>query len=246
MHDLGAAIEQPIPIREQVLKRLSELIMSGRIRPSERLVEGKLASQLGVSRTPVREALHVLEMEGFIEAMPRIGYQVRNISWDELDQLCEIRAVTETLAVRWAIEKMTPDALSALEENLKGAEAEARTGINERFIDLDAEFHDILFRASGSVRLGEICRLLRRHMYLYRLRGLHMDSAARTIEGHRAILNSIKQCDVSGAAQAVRDHLKFVKEDCFRHAFGEQHQASSDEQSEPSGKLAFGKAGQQT
>jgi len=213
-------IEQPVSIREQVLKRLGQMILSGRIGPSERIFEGKLAKQLGVSRTPIREALHILEMQGFLEALPRIGYQVKETRWDELTQICEIRTITETLVVRWAIEKITPEELSALEANVNEAEAELNHGITEHFASSDAVFHEILFRASGSKMLEEICRLLRRHMYLYRVRALHKpDSIRLTLEGHRAILERIKERDIPGAEKAVREHLEFVKRDISENVF---------------------------
>jgi DNA-binding GntR family transcriptional regulator len=213
-------IDQPVSIREQVLKGIGQMILSGQIGPLERIFEGKLAKQLGVSRTPVREALHILEMQGFLEALPRIGYQVKETCWDELTQICEIRTITETLVVRWAIEKITPEELSALEANVNEAETELENGITERFVSLDAGFHDILFRASGSRMLEEICRLLRRHMYLYRMRALHEpDSAKNTLKGHRAILERIRERDVLGAEMAVRDHLEFVKRDICQNVF---------------------------
>lgn len=212
--DLGLSIDQPLSIREQVYKRVSELILSGRLAPMERIVENKLAKQLGVSRTPVREALHVLEMEGFLDAIPRIGYQVKEIHWEEVDEICEIRKVNESLAVRWAIERITPEELKALEDNLDAAERDVKKGVTSRISEQDADFHELLVRASGSKRLEEICQILRRHMFLYRVESMaRPETALNAIEGHRKIVNAFKARDVKSAEQAISDHLEYVKDD---------------------------------
>jgi len=219
--NLTLAIEQPLSIREQVYKRISDLILSGRIAPSERIVENKLANQLGVSRTPVREALHILEMEGFLIPLPRIGYQVKELQWDEVAEICEIRKVNEALAARWAIERITPEILNSLQDNLDAAEADVRGGFPERFIARDADFHETIVRASGSRRLMEISQILRRHMFLYRIESISKtaDGAMRAIESHRVILERLKARDVAGVERAIHDHLDFVKRDVRDYAF---------------------------
>lgn len=218
--DLGAAILQPLSIREQVYKRISELILSGRIAPAERIMENKLSRQLGVSRTPVREALHVLEMEGFLEAIPRVGYQVKEIVWDEVEDICEIRKINETLAACWAMERITQEELEALQRNLDLAEADVRGGDPRRFVDRDVDFHDIIVRASGSRRLVEICQTLRRHMLLYRVESIYEpEMVLSVIEDHRRILDRLKAHDVVAITRAVSDHLDHVKRNVLHYAF---------------------------
>ncbi len=218
--DLDAAITQPLSIREQVYKRISELILNGKIAPSERLMENKLSKQLGVSRTPIREALHVLEMEGFLEAIPRVGYQVKKIDWDEVADICEIRKVSETLAARWAMEKITPEELDTLQQNLDLAEADVKEGYPRRFIERDVDFHNILVRASGSQRLVEICQTLRRHMLLYRIESIYEPAMVLSIiKDHRYILDCLRAHDVEGVTQAISDHLDHVKREVLHYAF---------------------------
>jgi DNA-binding GntR family transcriptional regulator len=216
---MGLQIEQPLSIREQVYKRISDLIINGKIAPTERIVEHKLAQQLGVSRTPVREALHVLEMEGFLDAIPRIGYQLKEIHWDEVDEICEIRKINETLAVRWAVERITPEELDSLKENLDSAQADIAKGPPERFVDRDADFHEKLVRASGSQRLVEICQILRRHMLRYRMESIsNPETAMGAIAGHRNILERLREHDLVGVEKAIGDHLDFVKTDLHQYA----------------------------
>jgi len=99
---LRVRIKDPVSIRERVYEVIRNDILNGRIPPGERLVENRLAEEIHTSRTPVREALHMLEREGLLESIPRVGYRVKQIHWDEVEEICEIRAVNETLAARWA------------------------------------------------------------------------------------------------------------------------------------------------
>ncbi len=218
---LDLVIEQPITFRQQIHKRISALILSGQIGPSERIVEAKLAASLGVSRTPVREALHLLEKEGILEAIPRIGYRVKEIRWEEVEDICDVRKVNETLVVRLAIARISPAELNAIEEFLNMCEARFIAGDVESRSDYDAEFHDMLARSSGNLVLAEICKILRRHMFLYRIKSIYEPTvlAMRALEDHRAIFERIKERDVAGAEAAVCEHLDFMKKNVREHAF---------------------------
>ncbi|MBW2031518.1 MAG: GntR family transcriptional regulator [Deltaproteobacteria bacterium] len=217
---LKMVIRNPVSIREKVYKVIRNDILNGRIPPGERMVETRLAQEIKTSRTPVREALHMLEMEGLLEAIPRVGYRVKPIEWDEVEEICEIRAVNEALAARWAMKRVTPKELKALEENLAVAEAEVKKGNPKSFVEYDAEFHEILVRASGSERLFELCQLLRRHMLRYRIESLYLaETALRAIAGHRRILECIRSKDEGGVEAAIREHLEQSKRDIHRYAF---------------------------
>lgn len=205
-------IGRPVSIREKVYRVIREEVLNGRLSPGERIVETRLAEQIHTSRTPVREALHILEREGLLESIPRVGYRVKRIHWDEVEEICEIRAANEILAARWAMKRITPRELKALEQNLHTAEAEVKAGQVRAFVERDAEFHEILVRASGSERLLEMCQLLRRHMLRYRIESLYLSRTAfEAMAGHRRILDCIKRKDEEGIEPAIRDHLEFAK-----------------------------------
>jgi len=205
-------IQQPTTIREQIYNRISELIFTGRIRSRERIVEAKLAEHLGVSRTPVREALHLLENEGVLESIPRIGYQMREIRSEEIQEICDLRKVNETLAVRWAIARVTHDEIGAIESCLDESEERIQSGDLDRFSQKDAEFHELLIKCSGSARLSEICRLLHKHMSLYRVQSLHDSAEARkALEDHRSIFERLKARDEAGVVKAVIEHIDNVR-----------------------------------
>lgn len=230
---LRLVIKDPISVRKKVHAAIRNHILDGTFPPGERLIESGIAEQIGTSRTPVREALHLLEKEGLLESIPRAGYRVKPLRWEEVEEICEIRVVNETLAARWAMKRITPKELLALENNLAIAEHEVTHGNPKAFVHRDAEFHEILVRASGSERLYELCELLRKHMLRYRVESLFLpETGLRAIGGHRRILDCIRAADEKGLVKAVRDHLEWVKRDVQRHAFkkpGESDAASRNE-----------------
>lgn len=215
---LKQLFKTPVSIRERAYEVIRDEILDGRILPGSRMVETQLAKLMGISRTPVREALHMLEMEGLLEAIPRVGYRVKGIGWNEVVEICEIRAVNETLAALWAMERITPGELQALDDNLAVSESMVKKGDSKSFIDCDAEFHEILVRSSGSRRLLELCKLLRRHMLRYRIESVGLPKAASLAIGdHRRILDCVKRKDKEGVESAIRAHLEQAKEDVLHY-----------------------------
>ena len=207
-------------IRQKVYRHLRDEILDGRISPGSRMVESRLADSIGTSRTPVREALHLLEGEGLLESIPRVGYRVKGLDWDEVEEIVGIREVNETLAISWALKRITLEELKALEENVVQAEAAIRSGRPESAVDYDAEFHEILVRASGSARLTELCQSLRRHMLRYRIGSLSRPEVGlEAVGGHRRILNCLKDSDLEGAQKALREHLETSKRAIRRTQF---------------------------
>jgi DNA-binding GntR family transcriptional regulator len=222
-------IKKSVPIREKVYDVIREEILNGDIVPGQRIIEARLAEQIGASRTPVREALHLLEKEGLLESIPRVGYCVKPLDWSEVEEICHIRAVNEALAARWAIKRIGRKELLALENNLTMAEHEIINGNPKSFVNRDAEFHDIIAKASGSERLVELCEVLRRHMLRYRIESFHIPEVGmRAIQGHRRILDCIRAGDEAGVQEAIFAHLEQSKEDTHCFAFPEDHKTESE------------------
>jgi len=213
-------IKNPKTIRKKVYDYLREKLLRGEIPPREHLIEAKIAREIGTSRTPVREALHSLELEGLIESIPRVGYVVKAIHEQEVEEICEIRAAIEMLATRWAMEKAREKLIEALEENISLSEEKVSEGDPRAFIELDAMFHEIIAKHSGSQRLLELAQTLRRHMLRYRIESIYLvENVSRAITGHKGILEAIKKSDPEGVNQAVRYHLQQSKKDILRYAF---------------------------
>ncbi len=126
--ELKLKIEPPVSIRNRIYDYLKQEILSDKIPEDAILVETRLAEQMGVSRTPVREALHFLEKEGLLELLPRAGYRLRRIDWDEFEEIVQIRKVVEALAAGWAITRIKSEELEALRQNVLQSEATIQRG----------------------------------------------------------------------------------------------------------------------
>jgi DNA-binding GntR family transcriptional regulator len=165
-----------------------------------------------ISRTPVREALHFLEKEGLLELIPRVGYRVRQIDEDELQEICEIRKSLETLAARRAIKRMSSDESKAIMENLKNSDKMIQSGKLSSFINLDAEFHELLGRASGSQRLLKLILTHRSDMVRYRIKSLlRTDNASISLAGHHRIFDCLVERNESGVKSAIKAHIEQAK-----------------------------------
>jgi len=209
-------------IRQKIYDHLREQLLSGEIPPHQHLVETKIAKEIGTSRTPVREALHNLELEGLIESIPRVGYVVKSVKEAEVEEICEIRKAIEEVATRWAIEKAPQRLVEELRKNISISEEKAIHGDPKSFIDLDAQFHEIITKMSGSKRLQELAQTLRRHMLRYRIKSIYlMDNVLRAIGGHKGILEAIEKGDLEEVNRAIRVHLEQSKKDILRYAINE-------------------------
>jgi DNA-binding GntR family transcriptional regulator len=145
-----------------------------------------------------------------------------------VEEICEIRKVNEVLAARWAMERITLDELGALEANIAISKKEIGEGNLRPFVERDAEFHEILVRASGSKRLLELCQLLRRHMLRYRVKSLYLkETALQALLGHRGILDCLRKHDKQGIERAIREHLEFAKESIQKHVPWEEEARGS-------------------
>jgi DNA-binding GntR family transcriptional regulator len=213
-------VENPTLIKDQIYDKIKKEILSGSISPGSRVLEGRLAKQVNVSRTPVREALHVLEMEGFLESFPRVGYRVRQITWMEAIEINEIRAVLEPLAVKKAIENEDQSYIDELEEVLKKTEKAARQKQINSFLQFDAEFDEIIVRASGMKTLVDVWATLRHRLKLYRMGAQDsLETMMRSIKGHWKILECLKAKDKEKANKAIIEHLEDSKQDIRRIRF---------------------------
>jgi len=217
-------IEQPQPIRNQVYLHLRDQILNRTIEPSSRLVEAQIAKQIGTSRTPVREALHLLEKDGFIESVPRVGYYVKKLALDELDEIFEIRLVNEKLACRWAIERLDEAGRRILEKNIAKTETALQKGSPHQFLKLDEEFHEILVKAAGSKNLLDICQQLRRLMLRYRSESIKTEKSVKSaLSGHKRILECLKNKDLAGLESELVTHLNSARTDIRENVFQPSH-----------------------
>lgn len=219
-------ITRPRSIRETVRDTIRNDIYDGRIIPGMRFSEARLAKQINTSRTPVREALHMLEMEGLLESIPRVGYQVKPVNWDELEQLSEIRFVNEALATKWAMDRMTPREFESLEEIIRNSKIDIDNGDHKKFWFRDAQFHETIARYSGNKRLMEMCKTLRHQMIRYHMQTIHIkeflfkDITVRAVQDHQQIFECMCRKDHQSAKTALQKHLNAAKKHLMSYVFG--------------------------
>jgi DNA-binding GntR family transcriptional regulator len=219
MPNLSGFRIRPInPIRERVYSQLRKAVLSGKIPTHERLVETQLASQLGTSRTPIREALHKLELENLVSSIPRVGYVVKGLSEEDIKDICEIRSAIEGLAVKRAISQITEKNLERLRRNIEESQQTIHQKRMERMVVFDTEFHDILCQASGSKRIHELSQSFREYMLKFRMECLRIpEIASKAVLAHERIYQAICDRDLIKAQKYIDDHLREVREDIINY-----------------------------
>ncbi len=170
-----------LPLRDVVFNTLRDAILTGKLEPGERLMENQLAEKLGVSRTPIREALRMLELENLVELTPRKGAQVLDMSEKDVVNVLEIREVLEGLATQLACKKMTNE----LFQELKQAEQEMEQSVQqeniEKMVNADERFHDVIFLSTENEKLIQIFNNLKTQLYRYRMAHVKLDSGMENI-----------------------------------------------------------------
>ncbi|MDD4084954.1 MAG: GntR family transcriptional regulator [Acidaminococcaceae bacterium] len=197
------------PLRELVCEKIRQAITSGIFKSGERLMEIQLAEEMGVSRTPVREAIRKLELEGFVVMIPRRGTYVADISIKDLTEVYEIRTALDVLAAGLAAERISDEELEAMQRLLVEIGEYIEEGNLEKIVETDTAFHDILYQASRNERLVSIINNLREQITTLRGRSMHYPGRlANTLAEHRIIVDSLAQRDSEKAQKAVREHME--------------------------------------
>jgi len=178
------------------------------LEPGERLMEIQLADRLGVSRTPVREAIRKLELEGLVLMIPRKGAEVAKISEKNLRDVLEVRRSLEELAIELACQRMTEEDFEALEKAQEAFQLAVEVGDSMTIAETDEHYHDIIYNGTGNIRLVQILNNLREQMYRYRLEYIK-DAEKRQIllAEHNLILKAVKGRHVAEAKMAIREHI---------------------------------------
>ena len=197
------------PLRELVCENIRQAIIDGTFSPGERLMEIQLADEMGVSRTPVREAIRKLELEGFVVMIPRRGTYVADISIKDITEIYEIRTCLDTLAAGLAAERITDEELEALNRLLVEIGQHIADNNMEKIVEADTAFHDILYQASRNERLRSIINNLREQLTGIRGRSMSYPGCLiETMEEHRTLVDSIAARDSERAQEAARVHIE--------------------------------------
>lgn len=206
--NLQVNINEFLPLRDVVFNTLRQAILTGELKPGERLMEIHLANKLGVSRTPIREAIRKLELEGLVTMIPRRGAEVAQITEKSMNDVLEVRRAMDALCVELACDRITPEELEQLREACDGFEAAVKTKDVKKIAQSDVALHDIIVQATGNQRLIQLVNNLSEQMYRYRFEYIKDSSQhERLVEEHRIIYQSIVQKDKETASQAAKTHI---------------------------------------
>lgn len=205
---MGKEVTDKYSLRGRVFHKIREDILSGEYHQNEELKEASIGNELGVSRTPVREALRQLELEGLVNIIPNKGAYVNGISAKDIQDIYVIRSYLEGLCARWACEYITKPQLEELDEIIYLSEFHAKKGHHDQLLELDNRFHEVLYEASNSKILDHV--LSDFHHYVQRVRKVTLSSMARANDSnaeHRAIVEALKEKDGERAETLAHEHM---------------------------------------
>lgn len=196
------------PLREVVADALRDAIREGILEPGERLMEITIAEELGVSRTPVREAIRKLELEGFVIMMPRRGTYVAELSIRDVNEVFEIRTSLEQLASKLAAERITNEELETLQRLLVEIGGYIEDNNIEKIVETDMRFHDLLYEASRNSRLVGVINNLREQLTRFRTASMSYPGRLKeTLKEHRTMVEAISKGNANEAGKAAKYHM---------------------------------------
>ena len=210
--NLQIKMDDFLPLRDVVFNTLRQAILTGDLKPGERLMEIHLADKLGVSRTPIREAIRKLELEGLVIKIPRRGAEVAQITEKSMNDVLEVRQSLDALCVELACDRITEEELENLKRACVGFELAVKTKDTKKIAQADVALHDIILKATGNDRLISLVNNLAEQMYRYRFE--YIKDATQhdmLVEEHRQIYESIVKKDRDAASKAAWTHIENQK-----------------------------------
>ena len=204
----NVTMNEYLPLRDVVFNTLRQAILRGELKPGERLMEIQLANKLGVSRTPIREALRKLELEGLVNMVPRKGAEVADITEESLRDVLEVRKALEELSVQLACEKITEEEI----EELKRVAERFKDTLNDQDVtkiaEADVAFHDVIYTATDNQKLILLLNNLREQMYRYRVEYLKKEEAyPQLIAEHEELIDNISKRNKEEATRIMCEHI---------------------------------------
>ena len=198
--------------KEKSYKGIKQAIISYEIKPGEPLIEKQIADKLGVSRTPVREALKELKSEGLVKIIPRKGAFVAEISSRDIEEIFLLREILECTAIKMAISRIKEEDLIEIESSFNSINEDIKIKNYQNVLYVDIKFHNFIVDSSGNRRLCQFIGILNEQ--IYRLRYLSATAPSRLIKSrqeHEGILEALKKRDKDLAEQRLRQHIRNIK-----------------------------------
>lgn len=203
----------PPNLTELAYQNIKQTILQGRL-SKERFTEESLSLSLGISKSPIREALNALKNEGLIRIEPRRGAYLREFSLDEIRDLYGVREALETYAVRQCV--VTPELLIAFEESIEKTVSYLKKGDKRRHIEEDASFHRLLAAAANNKELSRMLETVQNQIWLFRIQTYHLSSNTAP-DAHRRIVAALRKSDREAAEHSIREHIRHVRDSLLKH-----------------------------
>lgn len=219
-YDVKKEVSDKYSLRGRVFTKLRDDILSGKYKEQEELREVAIGEELGVSRTPVREAFRQLELEGLIQIIPNKGAYVTGITSKDVRDIYMMRSLLEGLCARWATENITDEKMEEMEENIYLSEFHAEKGHYEQLAELDNRFHEIMYEACDSKMLEHTLRDF--HQYVLQVRKKNLASMQRgkaSNHEHKLIMEAIKEKDADKAEKLANAHMINAYQNMINHGF---------------------------
>ena len=230
-YDVKQEVTDKFSLRGRVFHKIRDDILSGKYKDNEELKEVAIGEELGVSRTPVREAFRQLELEGLIHIIPNKGAYVTGITVKDVKDIYMIRSLLEGLCAKWATMNITREQLEELEETVYLSEFHASKGHTQQITQLDNRFHEILYEAAGSKMLERQLRDF--HGYVLRVRKKTLAKYKRSTESnkeHKQILEAIKEKDAQKAERVANEHILNAYENMVKNGLYEAYYTEGENQ----------------
>ncbi len=196
-------------LRGKVFEQLEEAILNGQLQPGDNLIETKLSQQFGVSRTPIREAIRQLELEGLVQLIPNKGAVVLGVTTQDIEDIYSIRMLIEGLAVRWTIDKITQEEIEELQESVELLEFYIHKKNPQHLEKFDSKFHDLIYNACKSRPLKHMLSMFHHYIQGSRASSLAIPGRAEEVlKEHKGILDAIIECDSEKAEKLMYQHIR--------------------------------------
>ena len=207
--DLTLNMDAYLPLRDVVFNTLREAILKGELKPGERLMELQLAAKLGVSRTPIREAIRMLEQEGLAVTIPRKGAEVAKMTEKDMEDVLQIREALDELAAKIACEQISEEQLEELVATMHEFEESTKTNNVKKIAEADVKFHDIIYQSTGNQKLVNMLNNLREQMYRYRVEYLKDENNYPTLmKEHKDIVEGLVRKNKTQVTETMHQHVK--------------------------------------
>jgi DNA-binding GntR family transcriptional regulator len=223
-YNLKEEVTDKYSLRGRVFNKIREDILSGKFKENDELKEIAIGEELGVSRTPVREAFRQLELEGLISIVPNKGAYVTGVTMKDVKDIYMIRSKLEGLCASWSCEHITDEQLEEMEENIYLAKFHAERGHFDQMAELDSRFHEILYESCDSKRLEHLLKDF--HQYVQRVRKKTLSTTERGIasnEEHQRIMEAIKNKNPEEADRLATLHIHNAYENMLKNGLKEAY-----------------------